>query len=116
MLSVVIPVLNAERELPETLTSLVEATIHGVVREVVIVDGGSTDKTLEIAEEMGAEIVHCARGRGEQLAAGAQVAKCPWLLFLHGDTQLDAGWDHDVVAFIKGTTDPRKGAQAAAFA
>ena len=114
-MSVVIPVLNAERELPETLTSLLEATVNGVVREVVIADGGSTDKTLDIADEMGAHIVRCAPGRGQQLAAGAQAAKFPWLLFLHGDTQLDVGWDQDVVAFIKGLPDERTSALAAAF-
>lgn len=115
MLSVVIPTLNAERDLPETLTSLVEAVVNGVVREVIVADGGSTDKTLEIAEEMGANIVRCAPGRGQQLAAGAQAAKFPWLLFLHGDTQLDVGWEHDVVAFIKGLSKERDDPVAAAF-
>ena len=55
MITVVIPTLNAEAGLPATLTALVPAAVDGLVREVIVVDGGSTDFTCRIAEEMGAE-------------------------------------------------------------
>ena len=86
MISVIIPTLNEERSLASTLTALVPAAVEGLVCQVVIVDGGSNDQTLAIAEESGAEVVTSAKGRGVQLAHGAQVAKNDWLLFLHADT------------------------------
>ena len=49
MISVVVPTLNAESDLPRTLAALVPAAIEGIVREVIIVDGGSTDATARIA-------------------------------------------------------------------
>jgi rSAM/selenodomain-associated transferase 2 len=96
MLSVIIPTLNAEETLPRTLATLIPAVVHGVVREVIIADGGSTDGTAEIAEACGAKLIRAPRGRGSQLAAGASVAKGNWLLFLHADTELEPGWDAEV--------------------
>lgn len=101
MISVVIPTLNADKDLVRTLTSLLEATMRGLVRECVIADGGSTDLTLSIAEDAGCEIVRVAASRGGQLAAGAAAAKGPWLLFLHADTALEPGWDGEAYAFIR---------------
>ncbi|MEQ1710252.1 MAG: glycosyltransferase, partial [Hyphomicrobium sp.] len=57
MITVVIPTLNAEGGLAATLTALVPAVVEGVVREVIVVDGGSTDRTLDIADQAGVEIV-----------------------------------------------------------
>jgi glycosyltransferase involved in cell wall biosynthesis len=92
MISVVIPTLNSEAGLPATLARLVPATVDGLVREVIIVDGGSSDGTRAIAELTGARLITAARGRGTQLAAGAAKARFPWLLFLHADTGLEEGW------------------------
>lgn len=100
MISVVIPALNAERQLPATLTALVPAAVDGVVREVIIVDGGSTDKTRNVADHAGADFLIAAPGRGSQLAEGAAHAKFPWLLFLHADTVLEDGWANEAVDFI----------------
>jgi glycosyltransferase involved in cell wall biosynthesis len=74
MLSVIIPTLNAERSLTDTLKALIQPTIEGVVNEVIIADGGSTDHTLEIADASGATIVKTEKGRGQQLRAGAEAA------------------------------------------
>ena len=100
MLTVVIPTLNAERHLGRTLSSLVEAAMRGFVRDVVIADGGSTDATEAIADAAGADLVRAKRGRGSQLAAGANAAKGPWLLFLHADTALEKGWETEASDFI----------------
>jgi rSAM/selenodomain-associated transferase 2 len=86
-LSVVIPALNAGAGLQETLAALRDAPA-----EVVLVDGGSTDGTADIARRLGARVVTSPRGRGAQLAAGVAAARGPWLLLLHADTRLGPGW------------------------
>lgn len=101
MISVIIPTLDAERTLVATLAPLVPPVLEGLVREVIVVDGGSTDRTLAIADDAGARIIATGRGRGPQLAAGAAVAKGPWLLFLHADTRLEHGWDLEAVRFME---------------
>lgn len=115
MISVVIPTLNSERGLPATLSALVEAAVDGVVREVIVADGGSRDATQRIAEEMGATVVSATTGRGSQLAAGARHARMPWLLFLHSDTVLQAGWERDACEFMRRVDEQSIEARAASF-
>jgi rSAM/selenodomain-associated transferase 2 len=116
MISVVIPTLNAEGVLASTLAALVPAAVEGLVREVIIVDGGSADRTLKIAEASGAEIVIAPQpGRGKQLIAGAERARFPWLLFLHADTMLEPGWEREAGAFIERVDLGLGPAAAAAF-
>jgi len=103
MLTVVIPTLDSERGLIGTLAALIPAAAAGVVSQVVIADGGSSDETLLVADELGCDVVHAPRGRGEQLAAGAAKARHPWLLFLHSDTELEEGWHREVSVFIERT-------------
>jgi len=91
-ISIVIPTLNAGRAIGPTLGALVPGVADGLVREVVLADGGSTDSIAEIAEETGARLVEATRGRGSQLATGADAARGDWLLFLHADTVLPDGW------------------------
>jgi glycosyltransferase involved in cell wall biosynthesis len=57
-----------------------------------VADGGSRDATREVARALGAILVEAPRGRGEQLRAGIAAARGEWLLLLHADTRLDAGW------------------------
>jgi rSAM/selenodomain-associated transferase 2 len=105
MISVVIPTLNAARTLPATFLSLFDAAMEGIVSEVIVCDGGSEDATRKIAEEAGADIIECERGRGRQLCAGAEKARKPWLLFLHADTALEQGWIQEAQAFMRNGED-----------
>lgn len=96
-----IPALNAEARLAACLGALVSPTMDGLIREVIIADGGSSDGTVRIAQGFGAEVLDAARGRGRQLRAGAAAARAPWLLFLHADTVLEDGWGEEARALIE---------------
>ncbi len=115
MISVIIPTLNSEADLSGTLAALIPAAVEGLVREVIIVDGGSKDRTLLIAENSGAEIVTGPAGRGAQLKAGAARARQPWLLFLHADTELSPNWDQIASHFMEKVDRERVAPSAAAF-
>ncbi len=115
MISVVIPTLDAERGLAATLSALVEAAVEGLVREVIVADGGSRDATQRIVEEMGATFIPVSAGRGAQLAAGARHARMPWILFLHGDTILEPGWEREASDFMRRVDQSPAGPRAACF-
>ena len=85
-ISVIIPVLNEEKALPYCLKNLREQ--HKEF-ELIVVDGGSTDATLNIArEDDGLTLLSSERGRANQMNAGAAHASGDWLVFLHADTRL----------------------------
>ena len=115
MISVIIPTLNAESALTATLSALVQGSVQGLVREVIIVDGGSNDATADIADAAGAQFIRAQKGRGVQLAAGAGEARCSWLLFLHGDTVLQPGWESEAAAFIERVDTGARPLAAGAF-
>jgi rSAM/selenodomain-associated transferase 2 len=115
MLAVIIPTLNAERTLGRTLASILPGMVAGVVKQVLIADGGSTDRTIEIADSAGVDVINSERGRGHQLMAGAGSARQPWLLFLHADTVLEPEWDREVAGFIARAEGAQVPHSAAAF-
>ena len=86
MLSAVIPTLNAAPMLADTLVRIRAAD------EIVVVDGGSSDETVAIAEGHGARVIRSPKGRGLQLRSGGEAARGDWLLFLHADTLPGHGW------------------------
>ena len=92
----VVPTLNAADNLPSVL-----AALKGV--RIIIADGGSTDETVSLGRAGDATVVEAPRGRGAQLAAGAETALAAgaaWLLFLHADTVLPGGWEDEVRSFV----------------
>ncbi|SCA57281.1 putative Glycosyl transferase, group 2 family protein [Candidatus Terasakiella magnetica] len=107
MLSIVIPTYNSAMSLKKTIASLVPPPY---AREIIVVDGGSSDATLKIAQELADRIVTAPKGRGAQLKAGAEAASGDWLLFLHSDTHLPDHWGAEVASFIAGqSSDVRAG-------
>lgn len=115
MISVIIPTFNAASTLPETLSALIPAAVEGLVREVIVSDGGSTDQTERIADAAGVEFLKSPAGRGQQLAAGAAHARFPWLLFLHADTVLKEGWIRESALFMRAVDEGKRPSSAAAF-
>ena len=87
MISVIIPVLNEAKILDQSLSRLTPQ-LKG--HELIIVDGGSSDKTLLIAKKYG-QVISSDRGRARQSNTGAVAASGDTLLFLHADVWLDSG-------------------------
>ncbi len=91
-LSIIIPTLNEELRIAATLKQIGEGV------EIIVVDGGSTDKTREIAEKLGAKvIISSSKGRAFQMNLGAKIAKGDILLFLHGDTLLPQNYQEQII-------------------
>jgi rSAM/selenodomain-associated transferase 2 len=107
VLSVVIPTLDAAASLAATLDGL-EAELGGVDYEVIVADGESSDAGRAIAAAKGARVVVAPRGRGTQLVAGANASGGDWLLFLHADTVLGAGWRREATAFMAAPENARR--------
>lgn len=85
-LRVVIPTLDEAETLPGLLEDL--AAQQGVILEVVVADGGSSDATMALARAHGALCRSAPRGRARQMNAGAVGHRGGWLLFLHADSRL----------------------------
>jgi rSAM/selenodomain-associated transferase 2 len=112
-LSIIIPALNAEAVIISTLSAI------GPGFDIIVIDGGSTDRTAAVAAAAGATVIAAPRGRGSQIAAGIGAASHPWLLILHADTCPGQGWRDAVAAqmhtpelagyfrFVLDSADPR---------
>lgn len=88
-LSVIIPALNEEQTLSKLLADISAIRKNmGAQLECLVVDGGSTDRTVETCRRFNVDVVHAPCGRGRQLAAGANVAVGEVLLFVHADSRL----------------------------
>ena len=81
-LSIIVPTLNEEARLQSLLDRLKRASPH----EIIIADGGSNDRTVEIAEQAGVRVIDAPRGRASQMNLAAAMATGEFLLFLHADT------------------------------
>ncbi len=87
-ISVIIPALNEAETLPGALASIGRSDEV----EIIVVDGGSVDETLPVAQSLGAKTIRGPKGRGTQMNSGAAEATGDILLFLHADTRLPAHW------------------------
>jgi len=99
-ISIIIPTINEANNLPLLLSDLSSIQKDG---EIIIVDCGSEDKTIDIANIYGAKIfISKERNRGLQLDIGAKNSKGEWLIFLHADTRLTHDWFKKINSFLKG--------------
>lgn len=99
MITVLIETLNDEVDLAHALAALVPAATEGVVRDVIVIDHGSRDGTLVIADAAGCTIVE-ARAGDAPLRYAAERAKGDWLLFLPPSSVLPPGWQGEAMAFV----------------
>ncbi len=100
-LTVIVPTLNAEDDLPRCLEALIEGVTGGLIRELIVSDGGSDDATPAIAREAGAVLISGAASRGGQLRRAGLVAQGQWLLILHADSVCDPGWSEAVAQHLQ---------------
>jgi rSAM/selenodomain-associated transferase 2 len=99
-ISIIIPTLNSETDLPETLRSLFEGIENNLIRELIISDGGSTDKTKFIANEAGACVIEGFFGRGLQISEAIDKSRGDWILIIHADTSLSLDWSVEILQKI----------------
>ena len=99
-ISIIIPTINEANNLPLLLSDLSNIQQEG---EIIIVDCGSEDKTIDIANIYGAKVfLSKERNRGSQLNLGAKNSKGDWLIFLHADTRLTYDWFRKTNSFFNG--------------
>jgi rSAM/selenodomain-associated transferase 2 len=98
-LSIIIPVLDEGEGIAAALDALSDMRALGV--EVIVVDGGSRDATIQRARLRADRVISAPRGRALQMNAGAQKAAGDVLLFLHADTQLPPDADHLVLGGLE---------------
>lgn len=88
-LSIIIPALDAAADLPLCLESLMPGLEAALIREVIVVDQGSTDATAKIAEATGARVI---AAKDQPVQAGVSEARGDWLLILPAATALSREW------------------------
>ena len=101
MISVVIPTQDDEAVLARALAPLVTAAVSGLVREVILADGGSVDATLDIGEDSGCRIVAGEGSDDSRARAAAGDASADWVMILPPEIQLLPGWEAVVRGFIE---------------
>jgi glycosyltransferase involved in cell wall biosynthesis len=112
MLSVIIATFDSERALVPTLAALVPGATAGLISEVIIADGGSSDETAAVADVAGCDFLPGTGPLGRRLKAATVKARAPWLMFLRPGTILDAPWTADVDRLVQ---QPATASVAAVF-
>ncbi len=99
-ISIIIPTINEANNLPLLLSDLSIIQKEG---EILIIDCGSEDRTLDIANIYGAKIYKSKeKNRGLQLDIGAKNSIGEWLIFLHADSRLPHDWLIKIKSVLKG--------------
>lgn len=98
-ISIIVPVLNEAAGIAHSLDALQAYRAAG--HEVIVVDGGSVDSTLELAVPLADRVLQVDKGRARQMNAGASAASHEVLLFLHADTRLPAQADEMILQHME---------------
>ena len=99
-ISIIIPTINEANNLPLLLSDLSIVHKEG---EILIIDCGSEDRTIDIANIYGARVYKSKdKNRGLQLGIGAKNSKGEWFIFLHADTRLTNDWFTKINPVFKG--------------
>jgi len=98
-ISIIIPVLNEGNNIQQTLLNLQLVRKQDV--ELIVVDGGSDDNTVELAKPLCDFVIQSSPGRAKQMNAGANLANGAVLLFLHADTQLPSFFHKNLLGEMK---------------
>ncbi|MEK6153359.1 TIGR04283 family arsenosugar biosynthesis glycosyltransferase [Flavobacteriaceae bacterium 3-367] len=97
-ISIIVPVLNEEEHIGKLLDHLAKnCASSGNIEEILIVDGGSTDRTAAVALDLGAKILPAEKGRAKQMNYGAQHARGDLFYFLHADTLPPKNFDNFIL-------------------
>jgi len=106
MISIIIPTFNEEECITNTIKSIRLNGDDNLIKEIIVVDGGSTDKTIEKASDCGARIiVSQKKGRAAQMNEGAASASENIFYFLHADSQLPDHFDKDILNAVNNGYD-----------
>lgn len=108
-ISIIIPVLNEEDSIANMLACLKENSSAQNIKEILVIDGGSSDNTTKIALDNGATVLHSQKGRAKQMNLGAKNATGEILYFLHVDTLPPRSFCSSIIDTFK------KGNQAGCF-
>lgn len=97
-ISIIIPILNEENSIAQLLNYLIEILNPEFIKEIIVVDGGSKDKTIEILKNYPTiKVIHSKKGRAIQMNSGAKNASSEILYFLHCDTYPPNNFDTEIV-------------------
>jgi rSAM/selenodomain-associated transferase 2 len=101
-ISIIIPVLNEEHSVAKLMDYLKEIQNPELINEIIVIDGGSEDTTLEILKNYPSiKVIHSQKGRAIQMNLGAQNASSNILYFLHCDTLPPVNFDYEIINQVK---------------
>ncbi len=102
MISVIIPTYNEQENIEDTIKMLWKFDEENLIKEIIIADGGSHDKTVSIAGRAAAKVVMCSdKGRAAQMNYGSSFASEEILFFIHADTIPPLHYGRDITKAIQ---------------
>lgn len=100
-ISIIIPVLNEENYIATLLEKITSNSNSNQIKEVLVIDGGSTDNTIPVAQTYGTKVISGPKGRAKQMNLGAKHATGSILYFLHADSLPPYGFDSKILETCK---------------
>ncbi|MBT8184219.1 MAG: TIGR04283 family arsenosugar biosynthesis glycosyltransferase [Eudoraea sp.] len=100
-ISIIIPVLNEEASILRVLRYLKQNSSPDLIEEILVIDGGSEDNTIELAKDYGVAVIQSPRGRAKQMNLGAKHAKGGIFYFLHVDTLPPKNFDQLIIDAVR---------------